>query len=84
MSDSSGDAMPRQPEYPTPADVLEVMEPCEPYAVGDIHRLFSDDVSRYTIDNRLKTLADEGKINRKEHFENRVTYWIDPEDDVED
>lgn len=47
----------------------------EPYTVGDLADIF-DDVSRWTIQNRLETLHDCGQVRKKKHSENRVTWWV--------
>ncbi|WP_092814023.1 MarR family transcriptional regulator [Halopenitus malekzadehii] len=67
--------MPRQPEEPTPEQVLAEMSVCEPYTVGELVDIF-DDASRWTIQRRLETLEDNGEISKKKHAENRVTFWI--------
>lgn len=77
MVDSESDTVPRQPEEPTPEQVLEQMAPCEPYTVNDLLDAF-DDVSRWTIQRRLDSLHDGGEVNKKKHTENRVSYWIEP------
>lgn len=68
--------MPRQPEEPTPQQVLEQMTTCEPYTVNDLLDCF-DDVSRWTVQRRLDTLHENGQIRKKKHTENRVSYWIE-------
>lgn len=74
MADSSTEGVPRTPEGPTPADVLDEMSQCEPYTAGEIQDLFPD-VSRWTIQRRLDSLLEDGKIAKKKHSENRVSYW---------
>jgi len=51
------------------------MEVCEPYIVSDLENEW-EDASRWTIQRRLDTLVDEGKIQKKKHAKNRVSYWI--------
>lgn len=75
MADSSPSPVPRQPEEPTPEQVLDTMQPCEPYTVGDLVDKF-DDTSRWTVQRRLESLRDDGKIRKKKHAENRVSWWI--------
>lgn len=79
MSDSIPDqkTVPRPPADPTPEALLDEMEPCEPYAVADLVDEF-DDASRWTIQRRLDTLDEEGRIEKKKHGENRVSYWVEP------
>ena len=74
MTDADTDTVARQPEEPTPQQVLDEMNPCEPYTAGELTERF-DDASRWTIQRRLQTLLDEEKIQRKEHAENRVSWW---------
>lgn len=76
MQDTNTESVPRQPEGPSPQDLLEAMEPCEPYTVNDLTDLF-DDVSRWTIQRRLDDLHDQGHVRKKKHTENRVSWWID-------
>ena len=78
MTDDEYQNVPRKPEEPTPEMVFEEMEPCEPYSVTDLEEKF-EDVSRWTIQRRLKTLNEEGVVNKKKHAENRVSWWIEPE-----
>jgi len=75
MTNSSSGSVPRQPEEPTPQQVLNEMCVCEPYTVQDLQQLF-EDTSRWTIQRRLETLTEDGEIQRKKHSENRVSYWI--------
>ena len=67
--------MARTPEAPTPEAVLAEMAVCEPYTVGELQEIF-EDTSRWTIQRRLDTLAEGGKIAKKKHAENRISYWI--------
>lgn len=75
MADSSASPVPRQPEEPTPEQVLEEMRPCEPYTVGDLVETF-DDTSRWTIQRRLESLREDDKVRKKKHSENRVSWWV--------
>jgi len=75
MGNSTGDNVPRQPEEPTPQQVLDEMTVCEPFTVQDIQQIF-DDTSRWTIQRRLETLHEDGEVSKKKHSENRVSYWI--------
>ena len=70
--------MPRTPDEPTPQQVLDYLEVCEPYTVSDIKDEFNES-SRWTIQRRLDSLVDSNKISKKRHSENRVTYWIKQE-----
>lgn len=55
-------------------DVLvEEMEVCEPYSARDLAE--ATDNPRRTVDHHLRMLADDGKIERKKHAENRVTWY---------
>ncbi len=75
MADSSAPPVPRQPEEPTPEQVLEEMNPSEPYTVGDLVDMF-DDTSRWTIQRRLESLREDGEVRKKKHSENRVSWWV--------
>ena len=74
MDETQSNSVPRQPEEPTPEQVLEEMRRCEPYTASDFEELFGD-VSRWTIQRRLETLYDDGRVNKKKHAENRVSWW---------
>lgn len=78
MPESQSESVPRSPEEPTPEQVLDQMNPCEPYTVKDFEELF-DDTSRWTIQRRLDTLHEDGRVNKKKHAENRVSWWITDE-----
>lgn len=67
--------MPKEPEEPTPQQVLQEMNPCEPYTVSDLVDRF-EDASRWTIQRRLDTLVEKGDASKKKHTKNRVSYWI--------
>jgi len=69
------DSVPRTPKEPTPQQVLEEMNRCEPYIVFDLVNAFPD-VSRWTIQQRLDSLVEEDELSKKKHTENRVSYWI--------
>lgn len=56
-------------------DIMELMNPCEPYAAADISGEL--DEPRRTVDYNLRKLHEEGRINRKQHSKRRVTWWID-------
>jgi hypothetical protein len=75
MGDSTSGTVPRQPEEPTPEQVLDAMESCEPYTAGDFETIF-EDASRWTIQRRLETLHDSGEVRKKKHSANRVSWWI--------
>lgn len=75
MSDLQSEGVPRTPEEPTPQQVLNEMNPCEPYTVTDLQDTFPD-ASRWTIQRRLDTLVTEGHASKKKHAKNRVSYWI--------
>lgn len=70
--------MPRPQEEPSHEAVLSLMNPCEPYTTGDLAAEF-DDTSRWTVERRLETLVEEGKVKKKKHAANRVSWWRDPE-----
>ena len=67
--------MARTPKEPTPEDVLEEMSVCEPCTVGELEETF-EDTSRWTIQRRLDSLVDHGKIAKKKHAKNHISYWI--------
>ncbi|MFB6103419.1 MAG: hypothetical protein ABEJ73_12765 [Haloplanus sp.] len=46
--------------------------------VKDFEEMF-DDTSRWTLQRRLNTLVEDGEVNKKEHGETRVTYWVEPD-----
>jgi len=75
MAESSASPVPREPEEPTPEQVLDEMRPCEPYTVGDLVDAF-EDTSRWTVQRRLETLRENGKVRKKKHSENRVSWYI--------
>lgn len=74
MSDSQSEDVPRTPEEPTADQLLDLMEPCEPYTVTDFVDEF--DTSRWTIQRRLDTLVEQDQLRKKKHGENRVSYWV--------
>jgi DNA-binding HxlR family transcriptional regulator len=75
MAGTESDSVPRAPEEPTTNQVLEVMNSCEPYVVADLQDEFSD-ASRWTLQRRLDALVENGKLQKKKHTSNRVSYWI--------
>lgn len=73
--DSQHRTVPRPPEDPTPDDVYEYMADGRCYVVADLVEEFSDtDASRWTLQNRLDELAEEGRIEKRKHANERVTY----------
>lgn len=70
--------VPRTPEDPGPHEVYQAMVPGDPYTVMELAREF-DNASRRTIRRRLNTLVEEGFVDRKQHSQGRVSYWV-PED----
>jgi DNA-binding HxlR family transcriptional regulator len=80
MSDATKESVARQPEEPTPEDVLTIMNVCEPYTAGGLADQF-DDTSRWTVQRRLGALHDQGRVSRKEHPGNRVTWFVEVADD---
>lgn len=67
--------MPGQTKEPTPEQVLDELSPCEPYTANDLEDIF-EDASRWTIQRRLDSLHEDGKIQKKKHSETRVSFWI--------
>lgn len=83
MADPQDGSVPRGTEYPGAENVFNAMEPCEPYSVGDLVSHFGeDDTTRWTIERRLETLHEQGRVRRKKHSANRVSWWVEP--DAED
>ena len=72
---AKAEMVPRTPESPSPHEVYVTMTPGEPYTVGELASEF-DDASRWTIQNRLDTLVEQGFVERKKHAANRVSYWV--------
>lgn len=70
--------MPRPSEEPTPEQILERMDPDGCYVTADLVAILEQewDVSRWTIQNRLRDLADSGVIDRIEHENGMVTYHL--------
>lgn len=67
--------VPRSHKEPTPDDVFEEMVPRRCYVVADLVAEFEDvDANRWTIQNRLDSLAEESRIVRRKHENDRVTY----------
>lgn len=54
-------------------DVLEVMNVVEPYTSQDIADEMG--VARRTAHNYLEILHEDGRIHRKDHSPNRVSWW---------
>lgn len=75
MSESDTENVPRTPEGPTAEDVVSEMRSCEPYKASDLTEVF-DDVSRWTIQRRLESLHDDGRIERKKHADGSVSWWV--------
>ena len=75
MPETDSNGMPRTPGEPTPQQVLEKMNPCEPYIVSDLAGEFPD-ASRWTVQRRLDSLVEDDELSKKKHTENRVSYWI--------
>jgi hypothetical protein len=75
MPETDSNSVPRTPEEPTPQQVLEEMNRCEPYIVSDLVDAFPD-ASRWTVQRRLDSLVEEGELSKKKHTENRVSYCI--------
>lgn len=48
MPETDSNSVPRKPEEPTPQQVLEEMNRCEPYIVTDLVDAFPD-ASRWTV-----------------------------------
>lgn len=80
MAESQAAGVPREPEPPTPDDVVAAMSECEPYTAAEIVELVDAETSRWTVQRRLESLVDDGRVERKEHEENRVSYWLPAED----
>ena len=38
-----------------------------------------DDTVRWALQRWLNTLVEDNEVNKKEHGETRVTYWIEPD-----
>jgi len=75
MTEPSCTSVTRPRERPLADDVLDVMEPCEPYTVGElVGRLSKHEPSEGTVRNRLSSLVDDGRVIRKQHSERVVTY----------
>jgi len=77
MASNESESVQRELEEPTPEQILEEMTPCEPYSVSNLESIF-DGVSRWTIQRRLDRLHEDGKVQKKKHAENRVSWWIAP------
>ena len=57
--------------------ILDEMDPGEPYSARELAELL--DESRRTVDYNLNQLASDGVIERKEHTQRDISYWIEPE-----
>jgi len=55
--------------------ILEAMNRCEPYTAGGLADEL--DEPRRTVDYHLRQLEEGGKINKKQHSERRVSWWVD-------
>lgn len=75
MVETESDTVARTPDEPSEEQVLAVMEPCEPYTVGELTEHF-EDASRWTIQRRLDDLVEAETVEKKKHSANRVSYWI--------
>lgn len=81
--------MPRPLDDPSHEDVLESMEPGEPYTAGELtYRLGYEPAKRKTVHSRLGDLYGRGDIRRKKHpdttgeiHENSPVTWWRPIDD---
>lgn len=78
MPETESNNVPRTPEEPTPQQVLEEMNRCEPYKAADIHEEFPD-VSRWTIQRRLDALHESEKIQKKKHADDSVSWYVRPD-----
>lgn len=75
MTDSEPADVTRPQENPTLNDVYEEMVPGRCYVVADLVVAFEDtDATRWTIQNRLNKLDSEGRIKKRKHANDRVTY----------
>lgn len=66
--------VPWEPDDPGPHQVYMAMDPGIPYTAGELAEEF--DVTRHTIYKRLDKLVEMGEVRKKEHAENRYTYWV--------
>lgn len=83
-TDSEPGRMTRPLKEPTREDVLDEMEVGRCYVVADLVAAFEDlDPNRWTIRNRLLTLADEGHLERRKHANDNVTYRRLPQTETE-
>jgi hypothetical protein len=65
----------RHRDRPYLDDVYEAMVPGRCYVVADLLKTFAEhDPARSTIRNRLETLADDGRVERRKHVSELVTY----------
>jgi len=66
----------RPRQKPSGEEILEEMTPNRCYVVADLVAVFEDenDPSRWTVQNRLDELAEQGDVERVDHVNGRVTY----------
>lgn len=76
MAETASEYVPRPRDHPLPDEILNAMEPGEPYVVADLVCVFETEYgpSRGTIRNRLELLVEEGDVLRKKHANDTVTY----------
>lgn len=75
MTDHETVTVTRPQVEPTSDAVYEEMDVGRCYVVADLVAAFEDvDANRWTVQNRLDSLADEERIVRREHVNDRVTY----------
>lgn len=55
--------------------VLDAMDEREPYTAADVADALG--VTRRAAHNYLEDLAEDGRVRRKKHTNNRVTWWRD-------
>jgi hypothetical protein len=70
--------VPRTPEEPAPQVVYMAMTDGVPYTATELHKTHGEewDTTRWTVKERLDSLAEGGHIEKKKHGHNTVTYWI--------
>lgn len=75
MTDEQAENVTFTRDDPTLDAVLDEMEIGRCYVTADLVAEFDHlDVSRWTVRNRLLDLADEGRIERRKHTNDAVTY----------
>lgn len=62
-------------QEPTSREVREQMQAGEPYVPAGLLSEFGG-TSLERVRQRLEDLAERGEIRRKQHGQNRVTYWV--------